>query len=406
MSIKHLYEDERPSVLLDFANSKTLDPRITFERQSVGTYVDELGIIRTAVDNEARFDHNPETGESLGLLIEEERTNLRTYSTAPNASNDYRIYTTAAYNTTETLAPDGTNTATKITGNGTIYEGFDVYPNTYGQYGGVEQTFSFYVKPVNATSIRVAVVSSNYYDFNFTTETGTLVNGTGGGFEKLANGWYRVWYTGTKSNQYWYHGGYIDSAAATSNSVYIWGVQLENGAFPTSYIPTSGSTVQRLADEASIIGTNFTSLWTPNAGTWVVGGGPSYLATSNSVLVRVDADSSAYSMTLNAKSSDNKLQFAIKDTGTTSGDITNTEVGIGSISSLAWDTDSDNTVNIRIDTEGLFEESSTPRTLNTSINKLQLGNYRGQFNFLNGHISRFAYYNTRLSDTTLEALTK
>ena len=76
MSIKHLYEDERPSLLLDFANSKTLDPRITFERQSIGTYVDEAGIIRTAADNEARFDHDPVTGESLGLLIEPTATNL------------------------------------------------------------------------------------------------------------------------------------------------------------------------------------------------------------------------------------------------------------------------------------------------------------------------------------------
>ncbi|MCP4789420.1 MAG: hypothetical protein GY881_04195, partial [Gammaproteobacteria bacterium] len=80
MTIKHLFPAVWPDLNLDFANSKELDPRITFTRSSVGTYVDENGIIQTAVDDQPRFDHDPATGESLGLLIEESRTNLLTYS--------------------------------------------------------------------------------------------------------------------------------------------------------------------------------------------------------------------------------------------------------------------------------------------------------------------------------------
>jgi hypothetical protein len=61
---------------LRFALQKTLDPRVTFTRASSGTYVGSDGLIKTATTDEPRFDHNPTTGESLGLLVEEARTNL------------------------------------------------------------------------------------------------------------------------------------------------------------------------------------------------------------------------------------------------------------------------------------------------------------------------------------------
>lgn len=66
----------RPTLLFDFANTKALDPRITFTRNSIATYFDETGTMRTAIANQPRFDHDPVTGESLGLLIEQTRTNL------------------------------------------------------------------------------------------------------------------------------------------------------------------------------------------------------------------------------------------------------------------------------------------------------------------------------------------
>ena len=69
------YPTVLPTLDLDFANTKTLDPRITFTRASSGSYFGADGILKYAGVNEARFDHDPVTGESLGLLIEEQRTN-------------------------------------------------------------------------------------------------------------------------------------------------------------------------------------------------------------------------------------------------------------------------------------------------------------------------------------------
>ena len=71
-----------PSLDLNFARDKSLidsvsgNNSITFTRNSIGTYVGSDGLIKTAGINEPRFDHNPVTGESLGLLVEEERSNF------------------------------------------------------------------------------------------------------------------------------------------------------------------------------------------------------------------------------------------------------------------------------------------------------------------------------------------
>ena len=75
-----------PSLDLPFADRKSLVDRIsgnnliTFTRSTTGTYVGSDGLIKTASVNEARFDHNPATGEILGLLVEEARTNVLQYS--------------------------------------------------------------------------------------------------------------------------------------------------------------------------------------------------------------------------------------------------------------------------------------------------------------------------------------
>ena len=85
MTIKALFPTVRPTLNLDFANTKTLDPRVTFTRASTGTFVGSNGLIQTAASNIPRFDHNPTTGESLGLLVEEARTNSLTNNTMVGA---------------------------------------------------------------------------------------------------------------------------------------------------------------------------------------------------------------------------------------------------------------------------------------------------------------------------------
>ena len=79
LEVTQEYPSIRPTLDLNFAATKTLDRRITFTRDSIGTYVDDMGIVRTVTNNVPRFDHSG-TGECLGLLIEKSKTNLNLYS--------------------------------------------------------------------------------------------------------------------------------------------------------------------------------------------------------------------------------------------------------------------------------------------------------------------------------------
>jgi hypothetical protein len=98
MTIKNTYPTIRPTIGANFSRSKKLDSRINFTRTSSGTYIDSNGVIKTVRLNEPRFDHHPTTGESLGLLIEEQRINFLRESYPSAFTQDYwlhrNLYTT------------------------------------------------------------------------------------------------------------------------------------------------------------------------------------------------------------------------------------------------------------------------------------------------------------------------
>jgi hypothetical protein len=110
----------QPALDLNFAITKALDSRITFTRSSVGTYIGSDGLLKTAVVNEPRFTHNPTTGESLGLLVEEPRTNLLLNSATLSTQSVTvtAVSTTLSFYGTGTITLTGTSTAGPLVGTG------------------------------------------------------------------------------------------------------------------------------------------------------------------------------------------------------------------------------------------------------------------------------------------------
>jgi uncharacterized RDD family membrane protein YckC len=236
---------------------------------TTATITNYVPVLLTAAAGVARFDANPVTGSSLGLLIEGARTNLLL-----NSATQVNILNATVV--TNVVSPAGTVSGNSI--NATASGSISYAGNGFASFtAGTTYTFSIYVKKA---SFRYVVVSSNSASiFNgaavFDFDTGTLISGTGT-ITAVGNGWYRcsVSGSGTVSGpQSLYALARSDpstNAVATfagQTMLYSWGAQLEAGAFATTYIATAGTTQTREADVAVMTGTNFSSWYNAGEGT-------------------------------------------------------------------------------------------------------------------------------------------
>ena len=260
----------RPTLDLDFANTKTLDSRITFTRSSGGSYVGSDGLIKYAGVNQPRFDHDPVTGESLGLLVEESRTNLILQS---NTGSDCIVQIDSSI-----TAPDGTNSAYKITStanSGNVYS----RGSTINNSSGSPQNYCWSVFVKQATPITELVqvqfgfinTASVLYIFNTDTLSSLGIPSSNYGRILYPNGWVRLYgYISIPPGSIFNLIVIIPSVAVRGEknaSVYKWGEQIEQGEFPTSYIPTQASTRTRAADNVLITDKNFSDFYNSSEST-------------------------------------------------------------------------------------------------------------------------------------------
>jgi hypothetical protein len=230
-------------------------------------------LIKTAAANEARFDHDGATGSSLGLLVEESRTNLFTYS------QDFStwIMNNQSVTSNVTTAPDGTTTAYKLVeSNASEFHRISISTNPTGSH-----TMTVFAKAAERDVLTLIPASTGgggnpvYFDLTNGTISASLGSATSASIQALPSGWYKCSVTDTMSGFGYPFLGVAQISGTQSyqgdgtSGLYIWGAQLEAGAFPTSYIPTSGSTVTRSADVASMTGTNFSSWYNSSEGTFV-----------------------------------------------------------------------------------------------------------------------------------------
>ena len=403
MTIRHLYPAVEPSLNLDFANSKRLDSRITFTRGSTATYTDESGIIRTAAANEARFDHDSD-GNSLGLLVEESRTNLETYSEVFTDSSWAK--TDSSVNPNAIVSPDGLSNGTKLVEN-TNNAVHGVYKN-YGSIltSGVKYTHTVFAKAGERSTLQLSSSQGSDYA-NFDLLNGTITYSTAGSnasIVALPNGWYKcssqftpssvalvrpfilVYNTSNPTRTSSYVGD-------GTSGIYLWGAQLEAGAFPTSYIPTAGATATRAADVASMTGTNFSNWWNSSASTFLVTGKVSSGRT------QADNQGAAYLST--GQGSSRLLYVNLNEIATYDG-TNKTWVYVSDQSQTHKMAVAFTTTNQYLVVDGGAAVTGAYNNLYNSASSIFIGKGVKQ---LGGTIARLAYYPVRLPDATLQALT-
>lgn len=311
--------DLRPSLLLDFANSGRVDPRIQCTRASSATCFGPNGKLRTVAANVPRIDYDPVTGKCLGLLVEEQRTNLWLNS-ATAVAQSFAV-TTQAY----TLSFEGSGSIALT-----------------GAYSG------------NSSA---GTLQSGRRTLTFTASSGAL---------------------------------------SCTPSGDVRNVQLEAGAFPTSYIPTAASAVTRATDTVYMSGINLSSWYRGDEGAFVIENEVANLAASGvTVMPRFsDAGSSNYSLSMRYGQVISGVDFVVLNNGTQV-DSDSFPVTVNTPMKIAAAYKADDFAFVKDGGAVLTYVSGTVPAI-TQLN-LSIGQ--------SGFIRRFVYYPKRITNAQLQRLT-
>jgi hypothetical protein len=201
-----------------------------------------------------------------------------------------------------------------------------------------------------------------------------------------------------------------NTASYTGNGysgVFLWGAQLEAGAFPTSYVATVASQVTRAADAASMTGANFSSWYNQAEGTLYADYSiPFDSSASVFPLVASFDNGSANNRTVIAQRTiDDKIQGAIFVNNVLQASIlstANATYGPPLRAALSYKT---NDVAFTLNADAV--QTDTSALIGTDMSAMRIGNAAtpGYNNALSGTIRKLSYYPLRISNTNLVALT-
>lgn len=402
-------------------DSTTGSNLVTFARNSKGTYVDSSGVIQSANNNVPRFGHDPDSLESLGLLIEGSRTNRLIYSRLTSSGSGLWQATapsgaTATWSPLETQGPSfesannfpeaGLATrsnggdpriidSVNITGANTILT-LSVFCKQYQS----EEDFEVVIS-------NIAGVSTSSSTININSGSSTLGTGfSSASVKSYPNSWKRVAVTYTVPSSATGTTATISlRPAGTSSGMYLWGAQLEEGDFASSFIFTSNVAATRAADNATITGTNFSGFYNQNEGTIfvdaetnVVTTGSNFL-TSNSVAVDFTGSSFLDRHSINFKNGViSTIGGSVSNFNTMS--LGNVAPGSSAKFSYGYKTD-----DLAAAKDGGTAVTDNSATISTAITQASLGKDTTSTYYIFGHIKRIAYFSTRRTNAEIVSMT-
>jgi hypothetical protein len=410
----------RPTFSRDFAGEKTLNngtgPAISFTRASNATFFDANGTLQTASNDAPRFDHSG--GSSLGLLIEESRTNSIRNSQAGGSTNG--VIGSGGAVPTNWSAASSTGVDIEIVGIGTV-SGFayvDIkFSGTSTQAGSVNGVVRFEQNTQIAASAAqtwtgscyiglIAGSSANLSNIALSTiernAAGSLLQRTS---STTITGATLTRYSATRTltdattahvqNQIELFG--IDNGDPIDLTLRIAAPQLEQGAFPTSYIPTTTAAATRATDVADI--TSISSFYNQAEGTLFAEG-----------VIRKNTDGTP--LLFDDTTQDEVVRLSVLSNGIPSlvvvdGGVSQASIGIGSaitapftykLAGAAKQDDFQAALN------GALGTADTSGTMPT-LTRLRLGRRLAATGVYSGTIAKIAYYPRRLSNSLLQQLT-
>ncbi len=360
-----------------------------FSRASSATVVNKAGLIETVGSGEPRIDYYDNTDGAM--LLEPSRTNIHI-----NSENFSDTLQGASATFGTITSPNGTLNASTIasTVDGNYKGFFETYSLTDQTY-----TFSAFVKYNNHQWISIYRIGQNISRFD--VQNGVFGNNPSNlKAEDYGNGWYRLIFTFDASVGTNYFYIYTSEPNAensqTGDSFYLYGVQQEIGSYPTSYIPTSGSTVTRVAETCNDAGT--ASTFNASEGTFFIK--VNYINTTESFRISISDNTSNNKIiiaTLN-----NKYYYEVR--------AVDTSVSASILSTIPQTTN-------EVLLAGTWKQNEFKFFINgTKIGEDTLGNSPNELNTVRfnnlatnqpfyGRARDLRVYNTVLTDAELTALT-
>jgi len=386
------------NVLLVGTSNSTMSATISVKE--VTSTAGGTPLLRTADTNEPRLEYDA-SGQPLGLLIEEQRTNQMRYSNSLSGSSWEG--TNCSITTDSTTSPDGSINASKLTcsvdgGAASVWQ----YAIATGLNGNYSNSIYLKANTLNYAQLNVSYLTSNFVaNFDLVNGTVTHILGTGATITDVGNGWFRCTLPFNTTQQ----GGFgvtpIDSMSSTRRSgavgsVFVYGAQVEQGAFPTSYIPTSGSTVTRNKDVCDTPVERF-----------------GYSNAKGSIVVYAQSNKPAigvYAFELAVNSSDRMfskfytaehLRVRVSNADTAVLDVGDIETGSFAKLGTRFATN-----DFAISKDGNTPVTDTNGDVNLNCSELKIGQSFSNNEHINGHIKRIQYFPKRLSNDELVTLTK
>jgi hypothetical protein len=348
-------------------------------------------------------------GGCPSLLLEPQRTNLITFSEQFDNAGWVKVESSITANTE--VSPDGYANADKFIANTTsnLHFANSAIANTAAPW-----TYSIFAKAAGYDRLIMWTASTNFVGFNLTTGVVESTLGTGvtsANIQNYGNGWYRCSITSTSTTSGTsvafavfnaaYPNGNINPIFTGNGTagIFIYGAQFEAGSYQTSYIPTLGASVTRLADAASKTG--ISSLIGVNQGSIYLEFDANGLSTIDSSYIfdlsdNVNFDENRISMYWSITSNDLRLFYGYG--GTFSESMYNFNFATTKKIGVRW-----TSTQIQVVVNGVAQTALTYG--NSSPTKLNLASRFNDIERLDSNIKVCALYNNTLSTAELITLT-
>jgi len=358
-----------------------------FTRASTATRVNKDGLIETVPSGKPRIDFTDNT--SGHLLLEPSRENKFPYSNQ-KVSGGLETFTSGTASITVTnnyaTSPDGSQNAMRFQATCGSTSSDQTGLRDALSMSAASATLSFYGKSNTSSSQTIA--------FHFNGGTKTVVT--------LTNEWQRFTYTdtsGTTNNAgVEIRGTYTD----TDVDVLLFGFQMEQASYATSYIPTSGSTVTRSGETCS--GAGNSTVFNDSEGVlFVEMAALDNQGSATSTVISINDGTSSNRIHLFYFVADNTIYANYRSGGTTRSTAEFTLSNTANVNKFAYKWKSGD---FALWVNGVEVDTDTNTTMISSDTLDELDFYAGGggANFY-GKTKDLRVYNTALSDSELQALT-